>query len=485
MISKWKYRFRNFGPVDDAVLQLGDLTVIAGRNNTGKTYMVYALYGFLRELGHRMVRVMETWSNDGLVSNALGADVDFVIGELLESGEFKRQVDYGDLEIDRKRLVQGSASLFSQSELDDVFGAEPETFDSAVFDVELDRPRFPYITLAYTPRGDMELAISFQGDTLSLSLNQTRGKEETGSAIHPRELGNWLRRVYIHFLLLDDFEFPKQPHCTTSARLTVSLFHQELESRRRLRIRTLLQEELIRSQDGSEWISGETVRKSSRYALPIEDEIDFTKSIPSPFTPQPSKGEPSPVSDIERMTGGYYTKEDDVIFFNSSENNDRPFCIPLYLASSSATELSNLYFYFAMGRHTEDLILIIDEPESHLDTINQISFARALARWVNSGVRVLVSTHSDYIIKEINNLIMLSGSFSDKEETVKSLGYQRDDYLKPNSVRAYVAENNGLTPCPRDKFGMIDFPLFDKTINDINRVSNSLYAILNEGQEEE
>ena len=43
-----KFRFRNVGPVEDAALELGDLTVIAGRNNTGKTYIVYSLYGFLK-----------------------------------------------------------------------------------------------------------------------------------------------------------------------------------------------------------------------------------------------------------------------------------------------------------------------------------------------------------------------------------------------------------------------------------------------------
>ena len=42
------FRFRNIGPVKDAELELGDLTIIAGRNNTGKTYIVYTLYGFLK-----------------------------------------------------------------------------------------------------------------------------------------------------------------------------------------------------------------------------------------------------------------------------------------------------------------------------------------------------------------------------------------------------------------------------------------------------
>ena len=42
------FRFKNLGPIKKADLELGDLTIIAGRNNTGKTYLVYALYGFLK-----------------------------------------------------------------------------------------------------------------------------------------------------------------------------------------------------------------------------------------------------------------------------------------------------------------------------------------------------------------------------------------------------------------------------------------------------
>ena len=45
------FRFTNIGPIDEAALRLGDLTVIAGRKNTGKTYTAYSLYGFLDAWG--------------------------------------------------------------------------------------------------------------------------------------------------------------------------------------------------------------------------------------------------------------------------------------------------------------------------------------------------------------------------------------------------------------------------------------------------
>ena len=43
-----KFVFNNSGPIARAELELGDFTIISGRNNTGKTRIVYALYGFMK-----------------------------------------------------------------------------------------------------------------------------------------------------------------------------------------------------------------------------------------------------------------------------------------------------------------------------------------------------------------------------------------------------------------------------------------------------
>ena len=40
-------RIKNLGILKHAEFSLGDLTIICGENNTGKTYATYALYGFL------------------------------------------------------------------------------------------------------------------------------------------------------------------------------------------------------------------------------------------------------------------------------------------------------------------------------------------------------------------------------------------------------------------------------------------------------
>lgn len=43
------FKFENLGFIDKGTLELGDLTVICGPNNVGKSYISYAIYGWLLE----------------------------------------------------------------------------------------------------------------------------------------------------------------------------------------------------------------------------------------------------------------------------------------------------------------------------------------------------------------------------------------------------------------------------------------------------
>jgi len=96
-----------------------------------------------------------------------------------------------------------------------------------------------------------------------------------------------------------------------------------------------------------------------------------------------------------------------------------------------------------------------------------------LARLIQAGLKVLLTTHSDYLVKEINNLIMLSRSFRNKSKVIRRLKYSRNDCILPERIRAYVAVDGGIVKCQIDKSG-IDMPNFDQTINDINDVANEL-----------
>ena len=45
--TNMKVKIKNLGILKQAEFSLGDLTIICGGNNTGKTYATYSLFGFL------------------------------------------------------------------------------------------------------------------------------------------------------------------------------------------------------------------------------------------------------------------------------------------------------------------------------------------------------------------------------------------------------------------------------------------------------
>ena len=78
--------------------------------------------------------------------------------------------------------------------------------------------------------------------------------------------------------------------------------------------------------------------------------------------------------------------------------------IRLTRASSMVSELAPVVL-FLRGTIDRDDMLIIEEPEAHLHPAAQTQMAVTLARMVRAGVRVVVTTHSDWLLKEIGNLM--------------------------------------------------------------------------------
>ena len=78
--------------------------------------------------------------------------------------------------------------------------------------------------------------------------------------------------------------------------------------------------------------------------------------------------------------------------------------IRLTRASSMVTELAPVVLLLRNAIARGDM-LIIDEPEAHLHPAAQTEMAKTLGRLVRAGVRVVVTTHSDWLLMEIGNLI--------------------------------------------------------------------------------
>ena len=88
--------------------------------------------------------------------------------------------------------------------------------------------------------------------------------------------------------------------------------------------------------------------------------------------------------------------------------------IRLSQASSMVSELAPLVLFLRSLVQPGDT-LIIEEPEAHLHPGAQADMAVILARLVRAGVRVIVTTHSDWLLQEIGNLV-LEGLLEDETD---------------------------------------------------------------------
>ena len=111
--------------------------------------------------------------------------------------------------------------------------------------------------------------------------------------------------------------------------------------------------------------------------------------------------------------------------------------VSLTRTAAMISELAPLVLYLRGAVHPGDT-LIIEEPEAHLHPGAQADMAVILARLVRAGVKVIVTTHSDWMLQEIGNLV-LEGLLEDKTdepaswllpEEVGVWHFQKDESVK-------------------------------------------------------
>lgn len=111
--------------------------------------------------------------------------------------------------------------------------------------------------------------------------------------------------------------------------------------------------------------------------------------------------------------------------------------IPLTRASAMVSELAPVVLYLRHVVKNGDL-LVIEEPEAHLHTEAQAEFAAHIARLVNSGLNVIVTTHSVWMLEQFANVALLSRQDRRKRSEFESgHRYLAGSALHPDQIGAW------------------------------------------------
>lgn len=441
-----KITIDNLGKINHSEIELNNLTIIVGDNNSGKTYITYSIYGLLKN-----------WT-------------DFINYKNFKAIEDKLKSD-GQITLSKEEIISLAAtSIRSESQvfekrIREIFNDKEKIFANASIKMDFEKP---------TSFEDSEKKIHIGNNIVfdgklknnTLSINYTKqGDSEIEYFLFGRVLAD------IFTSLLFNKIFPS-PLIITAERLGISLFYKELDEKRNSLVDSLQKlDEDENSLNHFEFL----MNMSAYYATPIRDHISFTRNIDNIKKNDSQIASDYSIDIIKEILGAEFKKESkqDIRFYTKNKKSNK-FDIPLYLASSSARCIADIYFYLKHIAKEGD-ILIIDEPESHLTLRNQRLMAKLIASLINLKIKVFITTHSDFLVKEINNLILLSNNFKDKDKWLnknKNL-YTDKDNIKYTDVSVYQANNGVLDKLNISNKG-IDIPFFDEEINNLFSISSDL-----------
>ena len=445
---------KNLGPLRQAEFSLGDLTIICGRNNTGKTYATYATYGFLT-----------FWKEVFTVD--LAPDV---VKKLRADGVV--QVSLQEYVARFQEILDDACKQFKPN-LPLVLGAQERNFETTSFCVQVDpediRPIKEFEKIWGSAKKQLfQITKTADDDAVKISLLVEKDSGEIPSEVLRRMIGNALKDIIFGHLFPD-------PFIASAERTGAAIFRNDLNF--------TLSQVFDQIKETQELNPFELIDKAfRRHALPVVRNVDFMRRLEDAAKTDSfiAKEHPEMLARFADVIGGEYKVGKEGLYFTPAGSRVR---LTMKEGSSAVRSLLDLGFYI---QHVavKGQLLMVDEPELNLHPENQRRVARLLARLVNLWIRVYITTHSDYIIKEINTLLMLNRDLPHLQTLRDRHGYAREELLTAGKVRAYVAQEElvsieGQTrrsrvptfvPCEVTQEMGIDAKSFDPTILEMNRI---------------
>jgi predicted ATPase len=151
-----------------------------------------------------------------------------------------------------------------------------------------------------------------------------------------------------------------------------------------------------------------------------------------------------------------------------ADNNDINFelsngeTIDINYLSSTVSELIPLVVFLKRGLIQKNGLLVIEEPEAHLSFKNQKMMAKLIAFLIQNQIKVLITTHSDFLIYELNNLILTDTVLKNKDKLSKDeVGNIQDTEIsllhKKVAIYNFILNDNNrskVTKVKVDEYGI-------------------------------
>ena len=448
--SNYRLRVRNLGPITEADIDFRPLTVFVGPSNTGKSYLAtmnYALHRYFArdsEELHYRTHWRRSWSMplEEEPPESLREDLDSWLAEVEDEGPLPHLPDQANVRI--RSLIEKAKGVAVplRKEMTRCFGVD------SLEDL-IRRPR------AQAAEVGVEVPRPDDRGSLRYRLRIRRGEFELVCKVVGRDEP-----------FVDVMQSQNRPWLVRSLRRIAMLYSRHREESRDSRYQRVLYQ-LAGITHG---VLADPLRRQAYY-LPADRTgvMHSHKVVVSALVQSAAIAGLRPGADVPILSGvladfleqlvqmaGRHgrmrMKNGDVLASRveetvlgggvraeSSEANYPQFVyqpegwktqLPLMRASSMVSELAPIVLYLRHVVRRGD-VLVIEEPESHLHPAMQVEVIRRLAEIVRAGIRVIVTTHSEWVLDELANIVQ--GSQVERSDQEHS-----NAVLYPDEVGAWL-----------------------------------------------
>ncbi|RTJ08003.1 hypothetical protein C3H94_04540 [Campylobacter jejuni] len=470
-----KVKLKNVGMLDEAEFEVGNITLICGENNTGKTYATYSLYGYLDFLSNNLTSVFFS-----IVQKHLN---------ILIPEEYTIEISIDKIIAIYKDTIKNTYSDYKEK-LSEILAGKDGDFDDSIFsNQELDH------FLGELSNNDIVNSFKEFSEYKNLiNLSEINSKyikldykNDENFEIKDRIIMIKTMRLLTSFFLFLTPKYPR-PFILSAERTGASMFQKELDVNKNEIVDRISQ---VKGSDIKEAVIDILVEKYSRYPKPVKDNIYFVRELDEAVKKtsfiqdginknSKNKNLYQNILDLlfEIVGGKYLVSQEGIEFAPGAKKRIARGKFLIQRASSSVRSLLILNHYILHEAQKGD-ILMIDEPELNLHPKNQILLARLFTLLANAGIKIFITTHSDYIVRELNNCIMLNKLSDEQIHLLKSKSYIKENKIDFNNIKAYIAKNikgkNTLEEVKITEEEGIFMNTFDEPIDTQNENQSMIY----------
>jgi predicted ATPase len=434
-----------------------NLIVFTGPNNTGKSYLTYLIHAI-----HNL---------DSLLENKRGV-FPFIQGLLSKKAPMTKMVKSGKVELRSiitsynedistlmTRILEANfVKIFASTNINPSVKISIQEFD-------LDNITVPTI-IGYKVEDNKAFTMWADG-TINKKASDT---EATVDKMLIRA------QVMLDMFMEDNGPFGKS-YIFPSERTAINLFARDIVAKKAVS-RDDVAFKMLAGGDVEEIARSLTQEQNlnPKYPFAVNDYISFVHSFEG--SPIVSELEYLAIALEETIMGGAIKLNP----YNQPQFQPQgtTHALSLHESSSLVKSLSFFVIYLRYFAKKGDWV-IIDEPEMNLHPDLQVAIARIFAKMINAGLRVILSTHSDYLIKELNTLVLLHDLYEHPRhrDFIKKQGYAQDEFLGKDQVGAYYLDKGTVNLIDVATTGIV-VPTIDKTIDKIDNLAEEIYFKLSE-----